>query len=143
MASVMRYDPRSVDSVFDDFFKGFLVRPVRTEGVSKIADFKMDVTENETGYVVRADIPGVKKEDIHVVIDGNSVSVSAEAKQVTEQKEGENLIHSERYYGRVSRSFTLGSEIDEAQSQAKYADGVLELTLAKKAVAATKTLSIQ
>ena len=143
MASVMRYDPRSVDSVFDDFFKGFLVRPVRTEGVSKIADFKMDVTENETGYVVRADIPGVKKEDIHVVIDGNSVSVSAEAKQVTEQKEGENLIHSERYYGRACRSFTLGSEIDEAQSQAKYADGVLELTLAKKAAAATKTLSIQ
>ena len=143
MASVMRYAPLNVDSVFDDFFKGFLVRPLRTEGASKIADFKMDVTENQTGYVVRADIPGVKKEDIHVAIDGNSVSVSAEAKQVTEQKEGENLIHCERYYGRVSRSFTLGSEIDEAQSQAKYADGVLELTLAKKAAAATKTLSIQ
>ena len=143
MASVMRYAPLNVDNVFDDFFKGFLVRPVRTEGASKIADFKMDVTENQTGYVVRADIPGVKKEDIHVAIDGNSVSVSAEAKQVTEQKEGENLIHCERYYGRVSRSFTLGSEIDEAQSQAKYADGVLELTLAKKAAAATKTLSIQ
>ena len=143
MASVMRYDPLNVDSVFDDFFKGFLVRPVRTEGASKIADFKMDVTENQTGYIVRADIPGVKKEDIHVAIDGNSVSVSAEAKQVAEQKDGENLIHCERYYGRVSRSFTLGSEIDEAQSKAKYADGVLELTLAKKAAAATKTLSIQ
>ena len=60
-----------------------------------------------------------------------------------ERHEGKNLIHSERYYGRVSRSFTLGSEIDEAQSQAKYIDGVLELTLAKKAAAATKTLSIQ
>ena len=143
MANLMRYDPLNVDSVFDDFFKGFLVRPLRTEGVPKVADFKMDVTENEAGYVVRADIPGVKKEDIHVAIDGNSVSISAEAKQVTEQKEGENLIHCERYYGRVSRSFTLSNEIDEGQSQAKYADGVLELSLAKKAAAATKTLSIQ
>ncbi|OFZ96730.1 MAG: hypothetical protein A2Z44_07580 [Betaproteobacteria bacterium RBG_19FT_COMBO_58_11] len=116
---------------------------MRMEGVPKIADFKMDVTENDAGYVVKADIPGVKKEDIHVAIDGNSVSVSAEAKQETEEKEGDKLIHSERYYGRVSRSFTLGSEIDEAQSQAKYADGVLELTLVKKSAAATKTLAIQ
>lgn len=143
MANLTRYDPLNMDSVFDDFFKGFLVRPMRMEGVPKIADFKMDVTENDAGYVVKADIPGVKKEDIHVAIDGNSVSISAEAKQETEEKEGGKLIHSERYYGRVSRSFTLGSDIDEAQSQAKYADGVLELTLAKKSAAATKTLAIQ
>ena len=143
MANLMRYDPMGVDSVFDDFFKGFLVRPMRMEGVPKIADFKMDVTENDAGYVVKADIPGVKKEDIHVAIDGNSVSVSAEAKQASEQKEGDNVIHAERYYGHVSRSFTLGSEIDEAQSQARYTDGVLELTLVKKTTAAAKTLAIQ
>src|SRR4030067_1220303 len=107
MANLTRYDPLNMDSVFDDFFKGFLVRPMRMEGVPKIADFKMDVTENDAGYVVKADIPGVKKEDIHVAIDGNSVSVSAEAKQETEEKEGDKVIHSERYYGRVSRSFTL------------------------------------
>jgi len=143
MANLMRYQPLNMDSVFDDFFKGFLVRPMRMEGVPKVADFKMDVTENEQGYVVRADIPGVKKDDIQVAIDGNSVSISAEAKQQSEQKDGENIIHSERYFGRVSRSFTLGSEIDETQSQAKYTDGVLELILVKKAAAATKTLSIQ
>ena len=143
MANLMRYQPLNMDSVFDDFFKGFLVRPLRTEGVPKIADFKMDVTESEQGYVVRADIPGVKKDDIQVAIDGNSVSISAEAKQQSEQKDGENIIHSERYFGRVSRSFTLGSEIDETQSQAKYTDGVLELTLVKKAAAASKTLAIQ
>ncbi|MBT9611656.1 MAG: Hsp20 family protein [Burkholderiales bacterium] len=143
MANLMRYDPLNMDSVFDDFFKGFLVRPMRMEGVPKVAEFKIDVTENDAAYVVKADIPGVKKEDIHVAIDGNSVSISAEAKQESEQKEGDRVIHSERYFGRVSRSFTLGSEIDEAQSQAKYADGVLELTLAKKAAAATKTLAIR
>lgn len=143
MASLTRYDPLNVDSVFDDFFKGFLVRPMRMEGAPRLPDFKMDVTENGAAYVVKADIPGVKKEDIHVAIDGNSVSISAEAKAESEQKEGDKVIHSERYYGSVSRSFTLGSEIDEAQSQAKYTDGVLELTLAKKAATASKTLSIQ
>lgn len=143
MASLTRYDPLNVDSVFDDFFKGFLVRPMRMEGAPRLPDFKMDVTENGAAYVVKADIPGVKKEDIHVAIDGNSVSISAEAKAESEQKEGDKVIHSERYYGSVSRSFTLGSEIDEAQSQAKYTDGVLELTLAKKAATASKTLAIQ
>lgn len=143
MANLMRYQPLNMDSVFDDFFKGFLVRPLRPEGMSKVPDFKMDVTENEQGYVVRAEMPGVKKDDIQVAVDGSSVSISAEAKQQSEQKDGENIIHSERYFGRVSRSFTLGSEIDETQSQAKYTDGVLELTLVKKAAAATKTLSIQ
>lgn len=143
MASLTRYDPLNVDSVFDDFFKGFLVRPMRMESAPKMADFKMDVSENGAAYVVKADIPGVKKEDIHVAIDGNAVSISAEARSETEQKEGENVIHSERYFGRVSRSFTLGSEIDEAQSQAKYTDGVLELTLTKKTPAVSKTLAIQ
>ncbi len=143
MVNLMRYDPLSMDSVLDDFFKGFLVRPMRVEGVPKIADFKMDVVENEKTYVVKADIPGVKKEDIHVAIDTNSVSISAEARQEAEQKEGDKVIHSERYFGGVARSFTLGCEIDEAQSQAKYADGVLELSLVKKTATASKTLAIQ
>jgi HSP20 family protein len=143
MANLTRYDPFKLDSVFDDFFKGFVVRPVRGEGLPKISDIKIDVSESDQGYTVKADIPGVKKENIHVAIDGNMVSISAEAKQESEQKEGDKLIHSERYYGQVSRSFSLGSELDEAASQAKYADGVLELTLAKKTAAASKKLTIQ
>lgn len=143
MANLTRYDPFKLDSVFDDFFKGFVVRPVRGDGLPKVSDIKIDVSENDRGYTVRADIPGVKKEDIHVAIDGNMVSISAEAKQESEQKEGDKVIHSERYYGQVSRSFSLGSELDEAASQAKYADGVLELTLAKKAAASSKKLTIQ
>ena len=99
------------------------------EGVPKVPDFKIDVTENEQGYVVRTHIPSVKKDDIQVAIDGNSVSISAEAKRQSEQKDGENVIHSERYFGRLSRSFALGSEIDASQSQAKYTDGALELNI--------------
>jgi len=143
MANVTRYDPLNIDSMFDDLFKGFLVRPMRYEGVSKVPEIKMDVSENDQAYVVKAEIPGVKKDDIQVSIDGNVVSVSAEARQEMQQKEGEKVIHSERYYGRTARSFSLGSEIDEAQAQAKYTDGVLELTLPKKATAAAKKLTIQ
>ncbi len=143
MANLTRYDPFNLDSVFDDFFKGFLVRPLRWEGMPKAPEMKMDVHENDKSYTVKAEIPGVNKEDIHVSIDGNVVSISAEVKKDTEEKEGEKVIHSERYYGRVSRSFTLGSDIDEAAAQAKYTDGVLELTLPKKAAASAKRLTVQ
>jgi HSP20 family protein len=143
MANLTRYDPFNLDNVFDDFFKGFVVRPMRGEGLPKVSDIKIDVSENDKGYTVKADIPGVKKEDIHVAIDGNRVSISAEVRQESEQKEGDKVIHSERYYGRVSRSFSLGSELDETASQAKYADGVLALTLAKKTAPAARKLTIQ
>ncbi|MEJ5210281.1 MAG: Hsp20/alpha crystallin family protein [Burkholderiales bacterium] len=142
MANITRYDPFNLDSVFDDFFKGFLVRPMTLEGVPKAPEIKMDVTENDKGYTVKAEIPGVKKEDIHVSIDGNTVSISAEVKKESEEKEGEKVLRSERYYGRVARSFSLGSDIDEANATAKYTDGVLELVLPKKAASTAKRLTI-
>jgi HSP20 family protein len=91
---------------------------------------------------VHAEIPGVKKEDIHVTIDGSQVSISAETRQEKEIKEGEKVLRSERYYGKVSRSFSLASEIDEAAAQAKYSDGVLELSLPKKTAASSRKLTI-
>ena len=142
MANVTRYDPFNVDSVFDDFFKGFLVRPMQMEGIPKAPQIKMDVHENDRSYIVKAEVPGVKKEDIHVSIDGNTVSISAEVKQESEQKEGEKLLRSERYYGQVARSFSLGSDIDEAGAEARYNDGVLELNLPKKAAASARKLTI-
>ncbi|MEO1766908.1 Hsp20/alpha crystallin family protein [Thiobacter aerophilum] len=142
MANITRYDPFNLDSVFDDFFKGFLVRPMALEGVPKAPEIKMDVTENDKAYTVKAEIPGVKKEDIHVSVDGNTVSISAEVKKESEEKEGEKVLRSERYFGRVARSFSLGSDIDEANATAKYTDGVLELVLPKKAASSAKRLTI-
>jgi HSP20 family protein len=142
MANITRYDPFNLDSVFDDFFKGFLVRPMALEGVPKAPEIKMDVTENDKAYTVKAEIPGVKKEDIQVSIDGNTVSISAEVKKESEEKEGEKVLRSERYYGQVARSFSLASEIDEAGATAKYTDGVLELYLPKKAAPSAKRLTI-
>ncbi len=127
MANVTRYDPFGD---LDDMFKGFMLRPVRVE--QQVPQIRMDVKENNGAYVVRAEIPGVKKEDIKVDVDGNMVSISAETKEEKEQKEGGRVIRSERYYGSMSRSFSLGQDVDEKTAKAKYTDGVLELTLPKK-----------
>ncbi len=140
MSNLIRYSP--VDDAFDDFFKGFLMRPIRVEGQPEV-QIKMDVKEDPKSYSVHAEIPGVKKEDIHVTVDGNQVSISAEVKNVKEVKEGEKVLRSERYYGKVARAFTLSQDVDDAAVQAKYSDGVLELTLPKKAVAASKRITIQ
>lgn len=140
MANILRYNP--ADDAFDDLFRGFFMRPVRLEGQPEV-QIKMDVSEDDKAYTVHAEIPGVKKEDIHVTIDGNQVAVSAEVKNEKEVKEGGKILRSERYYGKVSRAFTLGQDVNEATAQAKYKDGVLELTLPKKAVAASRKLTIQ
>lgn len=140
MANITRFSPTS--DVLDDLFRGFFMQPVRFEGQQEMR-MKMDVTEDDKAYTVHAEIPGVKKEDIHVSIEGNQVSISAEVKNEKEVKEGEKLLRSERYYGSVSRAFSLAQDVDEAAAQAKYANGVLELTLPKKAAANAKKLVIQ
>jgi HSP20 family protein len=136
MNQLTRRDP------FDDFFHGFFVRPVEMGKGAEAPDIKLDVKEQDRAYVVHAEMPGVKKEDIHVTIDGPVVSISAERKEEKEVKEGERVLRSERYFGKVSRSFNLGQDVDEAAANAKFTDGVLELTLPKKVMKKTKRLTI-
>ena len=119
------------------------VKPVRWEVDTQPLQIKVDVQENDKAYTVKAEVPGVKKEDINVQIEGNQVSISAESKQEKDVKENGKVIRSERYYGSLYRSFTLGQDVDQAAATAKYADGVLQLTLPKKASAATKKLTVQ
>jgi HSP20 family protein len=142
MANISRYDP--FGDVFDDLLKGFFVRPMAYESqLAAAGRIKIDVSEKEGAYVVQAEIPGVKKEDIQVNIDGDQVSINAETRGEKEIKENERVLHRERYYGKVERAFRLGAEIDQSGAVAKYADGVLELTLPKKAAAAGRQLAIQ
>ncbi len=136
MANVTRYDP------LDDLFRGFFVRPVEMGNMPEAPSVKIDVKEQEKAYVVHAEMPGIRKEDIHVVIDGPSVSISAERKQEKEVKDGEHTLRTERYFGKVSRSFQLGQDIDDGAASAKFTDGVLELTLPKKAATQSKRLTI-
>jgi HSP20 family protein len=141
MANVTRWDP--LEDSFDDLVKGFFLRPMRFEQQDPVR-VKVDVKEDPTSYVVLAEIPGVKKEDIQVSIDGNQVAISAEVKrQQKDEKQGEKNLRSERYYGRVYRSFALAQDVDQEKAQAKYENGVLELRLPKKAAASTRTLTIQ
>ncbi|HEX8963151.1 MAG TPA: Hsp20/alpha crystallin family protein [Rhodocyclaceae bacterium] len=145
MANITRFDPFSELARFepfsDDFFRGFALRPFFRGGEIE-PQVRLDVKEDDKAYTVKADIPGVKKEDIKVSVDGNVVSISAEVKQEKEEKEGKRVVRSERYYGSVSRSFSLAQEVDQSGAQAKYNDGVLELTLPKKAGAAKKTIAV-
>ena len=137
MNNLTRRDP------LDDFFRGFFVRPVEIAGEKDAPAVKIDVREQERNYLVHAEVPGVKKDDIHVAIDGAVVSISAERREEKDVKEGERVLRTERYFGKVSRSFQLAQEIDEAQVTAKYTDGVLELVLPKKAAAQARRITIQ
>jgi len=143
MTNIVRRDPFAVDDLFDDLMKGFFVRPVRYPGGEMPAQIKMDVKEDDQAYTVHAEIPGVNKEDIHVHVEGDSVSIAAEVHRESERKEGEKVLHSERYYGKVFRSFTLGQDVDEAGAKPKFDNGVLELTLPKKALSASRRLAIE
>ncbi|HYY60065.1 MAG TPA: Hsp20/alpha crystallin family protein [Burkholderiales bacterium] len=145
MASIQRFDP--FNDLVDDLFKGFLVRPLAFEGrgdsAAVLPRAKVDVAEKNGAYLVTAELPGVRKEDIHVSIDGAQVTLEAEVKREKEAAKDERVLHSERVYGKVTRSFTLPQEVDESKSEAKFRDGVLELTLTKKAAAQRKQLAIQ
>jgi HSP20 family protein len=142
MANVTRFDP--FNELVDDLFKGFFVRPVAYEGRGDApVRMKVDVAEANGAYTVTAELPGVRKEDIQVTIDANQVTLSAEVKREREVTQDERVLHSERTYGKATRSFTLPQEVDEAKAEAKFRDGVLELKLPKKAAAARKQISIQ
>jgi len=143
MASIQRFDP--FNELVDDLFKGFLVRPLSYEGrvTDTLARMKVDVAEKNGAYLVTAELPGVRKEDIHVGIDGAEVTLEAEVKREKEANKDERVLHTERVFGKVSRSFTLPQEVDEAKAEAKFRDGVLELTLPKKAAAQRKQITIQ
>jgi HSP20 family protein len=140
MTNLVSYDP-FLDTGMDELFRGFF-KPVRMEGARAPITIKMDVRENGDGYVVHAEMPGVKKENINVEIEGNQVTIGAEVKREWEKKEGEKMLRSERYYGNIYRTFTLPHELDEAKCVAKYDGGVLELKLVKKAGIAGKKLPV-
>ena len=124
---ITRFDPFTN---MDDLFKGFGMRPFLNE-MEAGSLIKVDLSEDDKAYKIRAEIPGVNKNDIKIQVDGNRVSISAETKQEKEEKEGERVIRRECYQGSSYRSFSLDNDVDETNVQAKYENGMLELTLPK------------
>lgn len=121
------------DDIFRDLASGYYVKPLHGDPLP--AQIKIDVKEAGNGYTVQAELPGVPKEDIHVDVQGALVTLRAEVKQQDSQTKDERTLRSERYYGSVSRSFELPTEVDAAECSAKFANGVLTLLLPKKAKA--------
>lgn len=141
MADLVKFDP------FGDSFETALrrmLRPMwRDAEFDMKPDIKVDVAETNDAYTVKAELPGVKKEDIDVRIEGNAVSIGAETKREKEVKEGSKVIRSERYYGSLYRAFTLGQEVDSNAAAANYSDGVLTLTLPKRPGGERKKIAIK
>src|SRR5512137_2269837 len=141
MRSLIPYDPLLEPDV-NDWFRGFF-KPMRWEGAPAPVMIKMDVTETKNGYLVHAEMPGVRKEDIEVSIEGNQVTIAAEVKKELEKKDGDRLLRSERYFGKVYRSFTLPNALDEAACEAHYDKGVLELKLTARTAKPGKKVEIR
>lgn len=141
MSNLRLFDP-TVNDPFESMFRRFMA-PLRMERNLDELDIRVDVVEKDGMFKVRADLPGVKKEDINVRIDGNLVQIDAETKGEKEFKgDGGKVLRSERYYGSVSRAFTLTQDVDDSKAVAKYEDGVLTLDLPKKANSSSKRLAI-
>jgi HSP20 family protein len=141
MNELRLFDPFLLDPI-DDTFRS-LMRPWRMDMPEVAPRIKIDLSEQDGSYAVKAEIPGVRKEDIDVRIDGNLVTISAESKTEKEEKEGARILRQERQHGYASRTFTLACPVDEAKADASYKDGVLELKLPKKSSTSTKRLAIQ
>lgn len=131
------------DVDMDDLFNHFLFQPVTGLADRKGLTIRTDVEEDGKAFRVKAEIPGVKKEDIEVKINGNQLFIRAEVKQAREDKKDNKVVRSERFYGEVNRSFSFDEDIDATGAEAKYEDGVLTLTLPKAKDSRLKQLKIR
>ena len=140
MNPLTRYEPLvgRLDGLFDEF-----LRPALVWENNAAPQIRVDVKETPEAYTVLAELPGVKKDAIHVEIEGNEVTVSAETRREAAAKEQEKWLRTERFFGKTARRFALPQDLDEAKAQARFNDGVLELTLPKKAAAQRKQITIQ
>jgi HSP20 family protein len=149
MANIARYNPLGElltrESPFGDLFSDIsrdVLNPLRLLDRPQELGIRLDVSEDEKAYYVQAEVPGAKRDDIKVSVNGNHVSISAEFKKQREEKQSERTLRRERYYGNAYRSFTLDREIEDSEVQAKYVEGVLNLTLPKKQSKVGKQIQI-
>ncbi|HEX5685289.1 MAG TPA: Hsp20/alpha crystallin family protein [Ideonella sp.] len=139
MSTLTRIEP--IDQMLPELFRRF-VRPATFEKDTP-ADIRIDVTESDKAYQVRAEIPGAKREDIRVVVDGNYVSITAQVHKEKEESTDSRLLLKETYVGNLSRGFSLASDIDEKRVVARLEDGILKLTLPKREGGGSRRIEVQ
>lgn len=146
MALPTRFSPLRQVSMLDPFadlealFRGVGARSL-SRGYEKTLEMHMDVHEDDKAYRISVDVPGVRKEDIDVSVEGNQVTITAEVKR-EQSRDKEKEVHSERFYGKAFRSFSLPNEVDSSNSEVRYDGGVLSLILPKKGDSQSRHLSI-
>ncbi|HEY6939868.1 Hsp20/alpha crystallin family protein [Dokdonella sp.] len=147
MSSLTRWNPFKplarfdAPSEFDDLFRAFPLRSAWRDFELQ-PDIRIDVSEDTGSYRVKAEMPGVDKNDIELSIDGNQVTIGAEIKRDVERKDGETELYAERYYGKARRMFSLPGEVDGSKAEARYDKGVLSITLPKKANGQSRKIAI-
>lgn len=130
-------DPFSLmDSLFSDWLSA---RPAS----ALVSNARIEVSESDGGYEVRAELPGATKDDISVEIEGVRVSITAKRDSKSEKKDGEKLLYSERTHESYARSFELPQAVDSEAAVAKFENGVLMLTLPKKNAPQSRKLAVQ
>lgn len=135
--TVVRYAP------IDDLLRTIMAKSVAHPQSEQVKVLPVEIRENESAYLIFADVPGVNRDDIQVDINGTHVSIAVERQSLGTQHESENLLFSERSFGKASRSFELKQEVDQSLASAKYNNGVLELTLPKKVVIQATRLAVE
>ncbi|AKU22407.1 Hsp20/alpha crystallin family protein [Massilia sp. NR 4-1] len=144
MAMLTPYEPFDLlDNLVRSTFRPLSQR-LREDGWGdELRNIRMDVTETEQAYRVLAELPGIRKDDVNVSIDGNRVTLSAQCrKEDVVRDQQERVLSSERFFGDLRRTIQLPEAIDDAQAEAKFSDGMLELTLPKKAGGSSRRLEI-
>lgn len=137
---------RTIDSGIGDSIESVfrrLLTPFSGDIDSASLRMRLDIAETPEAFEIKADLPGVNKEDITVRVHGNVVQIDAEVQREKNDKRGDKLLRSERYQGSISRSFSLAQDIDESQVEARYDKGVLTLKLPKRAQDALRKVTIQ
>ena len=136
---------RLVESMFEDMFAPFglgasALAPWQSAGAIQA---RLNVTENDNAFDVEVEMPGVKKEDVKVTVEKQRVTIEGESRRENEQREGDNVVYAERSNGKFIRSFMLPTNVDETSALAQMENGILKLTLPKKADAGGTRLTIQ
>lgn len=141
MTQMTRIGSSGINEFFNDLTSpSLLLRPFFNKLMAD--DIPVEVKEDLQSYTIEAEIPGVRKDDIHISVDGNFLSISAEIKRSSETSQNERVFCSERFYGAVSRGLQLPTNVDPAKCNASYENGVLKLVLGKMSNGGGKMITI-
>lgn len=140
-----RWDPfREMEDMLGRYARAVTVPPTGNQEVVATGDWapRVDIAETDTEFIIKAEIPDVKKEDVKVTVDNGILTIRGERKQEKEEK-NKKFHRVERFYGSFTRSFTLPDNVDESKIDASFKDGMLNLIVPKTEKTKPKALDVK